>query len=291
MKAQVLKQMVGLMIARKSGLIVSFLGGAGTGLLLATPSLAQGQLAEAKPGMSVVMALPVQLIQENLQSQDLRDRLRAAIALEKVGESAHAAVPQLVQLLNEQSMPEFVAAGVRGAAALALGNMGRSGEVAIPELVGLLSDRQPEVRRAAVTALAKQGAAVRGTMPRLVALLKAENPGVQASTAEVLGNLGAAGESALPDLLQVMKSGNSEAVSSAAVAIGKMGSVAEDAAPVLVEVLLDERSTTKTKGDAATALGNLGEPGKVAIPYLRTATRNLDSNLRERATQALAKLR
>jgi HEAT repeat protein len=289
MKAQVLKQMTGPM-ARKSS-VLGGLGMMGMSLLLASPSLAQSQLAEAQPGMAMVMAVPLQFVLEDLQSQDVRDRLRAVTALENVGEIGRTAVPQLIQLLDEQAGPEFVAANVRGAAAQALGNMGQAAEVSVPNLVMRLSDRQPEVRSAAVEALSKLGPGVARSLPQLMVLLKADDVGTQASAAEAVGNLGMASQGAIPDLLQLMKSGNSEVIASATQAIGKMGPAAKDAAPVLVQVLLDERSKPLTKGYAAAALGNLGEAGRVAIPYLTTASKNLDSDLRDRATQALRKLR
>jgi HEAT repeat protein len=58
----------------------------------------------------------------------------------------------------------------------------------------------------------------------------------------------------------------------------------------LVKLLLTSDHTS-SQSQAAEALGNMGESGKTAIPYLTTAAKHVNANVREKATQALAKLR
>ncbi len=84
-----------------------------------------------------------------LQADRFETRRRAALALNRLGPDAAAAVPSLCGTLKDK------AALVRFWAAKALGNIGPEARQATGPLLGVLDDADPNVRWEAITAIAK----------------------------------------------------------------------------------------------------------------------------------------
>jgi HEAT repeat protein len=86
---------------------------------------------------------------------DLKVRWAAADALGRIGPGAKAAVPALLEALQDEQ------ASLRALAAQALGEIGREGgaRAAVPALIKGLRDPERQARRQAAWALAKLGAA------------------------------------------------------------------------------------------------------------------------------------
>jgi serine/threonine protein kinase len=104
--------------------------------------------ALAKIGEESVLPLA-----ELLKHEKLEIRRRGASTLEKIGVQAKAAIPQLIQAL-EDSDPD---GDVRWYAVIAIGKIGVPAKEAIPALVEKLKDPKPGIRAWALYALGRMG--------------------------------------------------------------------------------------------------------------------------------------
>jgi HEAT repeat protein len=91
----------------------------------------------------------VPVLVEGLKSEDSKERLRAARAVEMLGPEAKAATPQLAEMLNARD------AESRLIATYALGAIGPEAKEAVPALLRLQNDRFEQNRVQAVVALLK----------------------------------------------------------------------------------------------------------------------------------------
>lgn len=108
----------------------------------------------------------IRRIENNLSHRDPVVRAYAAGTLDRLGETAQQAVPQLVMALNDRH------GSVRTAAALALGKMTSDAEQILPDLIPLLKDRNIHVCNAAAWALGQFGPQAEEAGPALVHLLR-----------------------------------------------------------------------------------------------------------------------
>ena len=110
-----------------------------------------------------------QLIRQ-MKDPDDSVRIKAAHALGRLGPKAKAAVPALIETLNDKK-PRYT---VRVAAAQALAEIGPDAEAAIPALIDILNDKQDPDADCynAPRVLGKIGKAA---VPHLIEALKAKN--------------------------------------------------------------------------------------------------------------------
>jgi HEAT repeat protein len=96
-------------------------------------------------------------------------------AVKALADGGQGAVPVLVELLRE-SGPDKASAEVRWTAALALGHVGPGATAAVPALIEALDDPEPLVRLSAADALGKVGPAAGDAVPKLAEMLKTDEP-------------------------------------------------------------------------------------------------------------------
>jgi HEAT repeat protein len=92
---------------------------------------------------------PLSYWKQELKSNEMIARYRAAGVLREVGPKARIAIPELIDCLHDEEVHVVVAS------AHALGSIGPDAREAIPELEKLTSDPNPDVREAAGYALKK----------------------------------------------------------------------------------------------------------------------------------------
>ena len=130
---------------------------------------AEGRAAIEKAGTN---ALPVLLALVQEGSTNLSHPAgMAAIGFEVLGRTATAAVPQLMQYLDDSN------ATTRAVAAICLNNIGSSAGAAVPKLVAMLKDNSPEVRLAALHALMFVPGEPNLVVPALGGFLEEPRPG------------------------------------------------------------------------------------------------------------------
>jgi serine/threonine protein kinase/HEAT repeat protein len=129
--------------------------------------------------------------------RDPASRWIAVVALGQIGPTAQAAVPALVEALED---PELA---VRWDAAKALGKMGPAAARAVPALAAVLHEQDdPIVRQRAVVALGEIGPAARSAVPALIGALKDNFNHLDEQAGEALVRIGSA---AVPALIEATK--------------------------------------------------------------------------------------
>jgi HEAT repeat protein len=136
--------------------------------------------------------------------QSLIDRMRdpasrwmAIVALGEMGSEARAAVPHLIEALEDADVQ------VRWDAAKTLGKIGPAAGAAVSALAALANDPSDAlVRQYAVGALGRIGKNAKGAVPSLIHALKESSMDLHVKAAEALVGIGVA---AVPALIEAMK--------------------------------------------------------------------------------------
>ena len=130
-----------------------------------------------------------------LQEDDLH--IRASHTLVKIGEKS---VPPLSELLKHEKLE------IRRRAASTLEQIGVQAEAAIPQLIQALEDSDPNgnVPWHAVITIGKIGAPAKEAIPVLIEKLKDPNPGIRAWTLYALGKMGDLAKEAESIILKIL---------------------------------------------------------------------------------------
>lgn len=201
---------------------------------------------------------------------------------------------------------------VRGNAAKKLGEFGSRADSAIPDLIELLQDESSYVRAQALRALAGIGPAAAPAVPALREILRGDKIHLAGLAARALGNIGDAAKVAIPDLIEALGWEN-QYVRAAAEALVKFGADANDAIPALLKtrkrrkqgdgtlqslVLLGpdgvralaeatKSDTHEVRLHTADVLGRMGEDGVTALPILITLLQDEKASIRRRAAKSI----
>jgi serine/threonine protein kinase len=129
----------------------------------------------------------VSSLAELLKHEKLEIRRRAATTLEQIGVQAEAAIPQLIQAL-EDSDPD---GNVPWYAVITIGKIGVPAQEAIPVLIEKLKDPQPGIRAWTLYALGRMGNLAREAESIIWEILLQNNPNVFMAGIEALDSIGA----------------------------------------------------------------------------------------------------
>jgi hypothetical protein len=214
-----------------------------------------------------LMALHVPKYREQLLHGEEQVRLGAANRLIALGASARAARPELLALFSDQST-ELRAAAVH-AVLVGIPDPSDDDAEAPRAARARLTDPSLPVRVFAAAILAAYGARAEEVLPVLCEGLECEDLAAHCMACSALGRLGAAAVPAIPALRARALKGEADLkgevdLKGALDVLIKMG---EPAIPALIEVL--DRGDSTDKWMAARALGELGEPARIALPALR----------------------
>jgi HEAT repeat protein len=153
---------------------------------------------------------------------------------------------------------------VRAGAASALTGMAITAPPAIKALVGLVGDKEPTVRAAALRAVGGIRSAQADVLPKVEAALGDPSPQVRQAAAAALAAMGAVGKLGVDGLLELLKDPDVTTQRNTLQSIGGLGTGAGKAVPALI-ARLDQ---AETRVATITALGQIGEPAKPAVPRL-----------------------
>lgn len=204
-----------------------------------------------------------------------REALRA---LGNLGPRASSALPELVELLSQDSLkndlvqtfrkigPQALSAllgalkennpYLRKEALWAIGRVGSGNFPGFSRLFDSLRDPHRDVRRQAIMALERLKAPLSMVLPRLIESLKDPDPLVREEVLRTLGRWEPRPTSAIPSMAILLKDKNPSVRSRASWALGRMG---REALAPLIKVL--KSSSIAEKEGAVIALGNLGQEG------------------------------
>jgi HEAT repeat protein len=130
-----------------------------------------------------------------LKSSERAKRMGAAQTFSHLKPPAPAAVPMLIEALNDETQ------SVRCDAAVALGRYEEPQRgAALPALLDALQDKDEWVRCMAAKSLARYRAGAQQAVPTLAQILGSERPALRGHAAVILGEFGPAASSAVPAL-------------------------------------------------------------------------------------------
>jgi len=196
---------------------------------------------------------------DDLDYSDPADREYAADELGARGETAQAAVPELIKALEDREED------VRFRVARALGKLGDI--AAVPALTVALDDTCPAVRWESAIAIGKLNGAA--ALRDLVEHLGDESAHVRVHVSEAIAKLGDV-ERALPGLIAGLDDLDHDVRFCAAYALVELAPHAGSAVPALTRRLSDPEA--RVRAEAACALGRITEAAEPAIPASSDAT-------------------
>jgi len=230
--------------------------------------LALGQIG---PHLPEVVATLAKALEGEPVSPDARrgaDPKAYAAILARIGTPRALAV--LVRVLRDHP-----AAPARRAAAEALGEVVPAARSSVGPLVDALADACPTVREAATRALVAMGDAAGD---KLAAALRDGEPEARQRAAVALGRMAQASRGVVAALVQAMSDTDVRVGLLAAVAVLKLSAATEAAQPtagddpdveralaVLVRVVKRKAGGSRTRQEAAEALGRVGPVARVAV--------------------------
>jgi HEAT repeat protein len=206
-----------------------------------------------------------------LKDRDPKVRRAAADALQCIGPSAYAAVPQLINALKDEDVQ------VRWKAAVALSTIGPLAKDAVPALIEATKDKQVKVRTHAINALGNIGLYAKKAVPVLADVVLEPDGDIEVKDGSrvrlvaliALGNIGPAAEQALPALRKLLQTADLQSKGFALRSLAKIAPHDEALVNLLKENL--KHKDVRMQCTAADGLGELGADARAAVPDLLKA--------------------
>jgi HEAT repeat protein len=213
-----------------------------------------------------------------LEVSDVYTRVWGARELGKLGPKGKAAVPALIQALDDES-PD-----VRKEVAAALGKIGPDANEAIPALILRLEDTETSVCARAVEALARIGPETEDVVPALVRALSDPSSTVRSEALRALGSIGPTAEQAIPSIINLLNTDRSvhHVLTDTLAAIGPM------VIPEVTDALRNEDHNVRCM--AAEALGKMGPLASPAVNELKAALHDKNTGVQAEAAWALGEI-
>lgn len=291
---------------------------------IARPLVPRFRKATSDPEPAVRLAALIALESAGAEAQRLATILHRrcadesgavrAVAVRLLGQGGDRD-PQAFELID-QALADSDAA-VRRAAIAALGKFGAGAEGSVPKLLELASGADAQTKLAILKTLSVVGTRAGDALPLVKESLSDADPQVRGAAIAALVAIEPDGES-LPEVLSKMLADDDQAVRHPAIrGLGQRGEAAKSAAPQLFALLEDaedrapalealgrirsrdvdlyivalENSEPRVRLFACEALGRLGKEAEKAIPQLESARKDRYDFVRQRADDALRRIR
>lgn len=167
-----------------------------------------------------------------LSSTDERYKSQAINHLGEFGADAGAAIPQLINIIQEDNSGFY---SLPASATLA-----KIGKESVPFLAKLLLDEKVEIRRIAVIRLKEIGTQAEAAIPQLICALEDSDPEVRWYAVITIAKIGLPAKEAIPQLIERLKDSNPGIRSWSLYALGRMKELAKEAIPIILERLPQE---------------------------------------------------
>lgn len=229
---------------------------------------------------------------EDLKSKDLAVRQQAVVALEKAGGGGKPAVKPLLEVLKDRS-EAAPAVQLRKGAVKALAKSAATlpsdwQDSLAANLRLSIKDPNPEVRLLALDAMARTG---KIAIPLVADCLSEQDPAVRIKAAEILAKMGPDARNTVPALLDAARRADLTTRVALAGHLVKLDPVNDAVIPILIDAF--KTSDAGVRKAAAVALGEMGKFAFKAaeVPLYEVATKDKDEQVRDAATDALARVR
>jgi len=207
----------------------------------------------------------------------------ATAALSLGGDQEKITTPVIALLGNEEE-------GVRYGAARLIARIGRRAAAAIPKLVELLNDPVVPVQIAAAEALGAIGPSAKSATSVLAKKVETEDVDLARAATRCLRSFGPAAAPAVPALARVLESSDQNFCIEAAQALAAVGPGAAGAVPALIKQLTDPRTPQVEKESMLDAIAAIGPAAKDALPTVMKLVGDKEPALRVAAAAALGKI-
>jgi HEAT repeat protein len=192
---------------------------------------------------------------QELKSADAITRQKAILGLAQMGQKAQAAIPNLLQALQDSDQ------GVRVNAAIVIGDVSKTATPAVVAALtnAALRDNSDGVRLNAIGSLERLQPVSSDTVTVLARVLQSDkNQRVRHTAATILGHLGSNAQIAVPSLIGALQNGDNRLKALAAYALGQIGPVAKSSVPTLIQFL--QAQDVKVRQEATRALQQITRP-------------------------------
>lgn len=200
--------------------------------------------------------------------------MRAVVA---IGPEAVSTISELNRILLGKDLQETWEAGYA---------LGALGPEAVRVLIAALQSQYPVVMQAAMAGLKQIGPAAGQAVPSMIEKLGHHDPAVRMWAVSALSGIG---QPAVPQLLQTVEHGTGEVRRGAAQALTSIFPSRRKFSPVLLQMIKDEEPASRMQ--AIVSLTTINAPDEATIAAMTDALQDRDVNVRQAATNALAKLR
>jgi HEAT repeat protein len=207
----------------------------------------------------------------------------ATAALNLGGDQEKITTPVIALLSHEEE-------GVRYGAVRLISRIGRRAAAAVPKLIELLNDPVVPVQIAAAEALGSIGPAAKGATGALAKKVEADDVDLARAATRSLRAFGPAAAPAVPALARVLDSSDQNFCIEAAQALAAIGPDAAVAVPALVKQLTDARTPRVEKEVMLAAIAAIGPAAKDALPTVTRLLADKEPALRVAAAAALGKI-
>jgi HEAT repeat protein len=176
------------------------------------------------------------------------------------------------EIIEEQASLEYA----QESALKVLGKLGPASSTAVPAITQALSDPNPRIKIAAIQALGDIGSCSKMSIPGIVQMLLSHEEHIQDAAVKALENIDSnwRTDPSVSHVIAVLASQLSLKNNSGESVVHAFTLIGNTAVPILIEVL--ESVDQIAQGNAARALGLIGEESQSAIPALTKALENED---------------
>ncbi|HEY7428361.1 MAG TPA: HEAT repeat domain-containing protein [Gemmataceae bacterium] len=214
-----------------------------------------------------------------LKDEQLRVRIRAALALWRIAGQTKPAIATLTEALRDRTAPK------RAELLIQLGQLGPAAASGAPVVVALINDADPTVRGQAAMTLQRFGAAA---VPTILTLFDDADPRVRRDACHALGLLGLLNppaKDAVSKLTALLKDADAEVRQEALTTLGRQGSFAQAATPAILELTHDKNIALRAA--SLKALREVFADAKLARPVALEALKDDNALIRCRAVSLL----
>jgi len=229
-----------------------------------------GTRAMAAAGLSRIGKPAVPYLIDALKSKDKEIRGIALTALATIGPGSGAAVPRLIEMLED---PEFCKD-----AAVVLGRMGPAAEPAVPILIKALNGSNEGLAFEVPLTLAELGPVAKAAVPALIEKVKSGD----FTAAMVLGRIGPEAKDAIPALKEALKNEITRVE-----AAGSLWDITRQKELVIPVLKADVRGSTFSNDKALKIIARMGAEAKEMVPFV---IEHLKANENPYAAIALGKI-
>lgn len=243
----------------------------------------------------------ISLLTKALKDPEPAIRAGAAAAVARVGPSAKAAIPALLDLLGDADLVEAAEKHhiaepnpavhalarmgadalpglaktlkdrekprlVRVYATMSLGLMGRKAKTELALLEACMRDASRLVALESACSYVRAGGDPAKAMPLLQEGLKDESPVVARHTAQIVYRIGPSAKGAVPDLIPLLKHSDPVVRIQAVQALSVLGTAAKEAVPPMAKLL--RTGDSSERHELCLTLERLGPDAKEALPVL-----------------------